>query len=64
MQGFQAKKRLLRVFPFPFLRTAFILRILPFHAFVTQARIEPECDPLDYTGRNNAVAKCRIKPSV
>ena len=29
---------------FPFLRTASILRMLPFHAFVTQARIGPGCD--------------------
>ena len=33
--GFKAKKRLLRAFPFPLLRTASILRMLPFHAFVT-----------------------------
>ena len=43
MQGFEAKKRLLRAFPSPFLHTASILRILPFHAFATQARIEPWC---------------------
>ena len=41
---FSSKKRLLRAFPFPLLRTAFILRILPFHVIVTQARIEPGCD--------------------
>ena len=35
MQGFQAKKRLLHAFPFPFLRSASILHILPFHAFAT-----------------------------
>ena len=35
MQGFEAKKWLLRAFSFPLLRTASILRILPFHAFVT-----------------------------
>ena len=43
MQGFEANKRLLRAFPSPFLRTVFILRILPFHAFATQAQIEPGC---------------------
>ena len=36
MQGFEAKKRLLRAFPFPFLRTASILRILPFNTIATQ----------------------------
>ena len=40
MQGFQAKKRLPHAFPFPLLCTASILRIIPFHAFVTQAQIE------------------------
>ena len=46
MQGYQAKKRLLRTFPFSLLRTgtASTLRIVPFHAFVTQARTEPRCD--------------------
>ena len=43
IQGFEAKKRLLRAFPFPFLLTASILRILPFLAFATQALIEPGC---------------------
>ena len=42
-KGFQAKK-MLRSFPLSFLRTASILRIFPYHAFVTQARIEPGCD--------------------
>ena len=41
MQGFEAKKRLLREFPYPFLHTASVVRILSFHAFATQARIEP-----------------------
>ena len=36
MQGFEAKKRLLSAFPFSFLRTASILRILPFHALVAR----------------------------
>ena len=40
----QAKKRLLCVFPIPFLSSASILRILPFHAFVPQARIKPGCN--------------------
>ena len=44
MQGFQVKKRLLCAFPSPFVSTASILRILPSHAFVTQARIEPGCN--------------------
>ena len=43
MQGLEAKKRLLRAFPSQFLRTASILRVLSFHAFATQARIEPGC---------------------
>ena len=43
MQGFEAKKRLLRAFPFPFLHTASILHITPFHAFTTQTQIEPGC---------------------
>ena len=43
MQGLEAKKRLLRAFPSQFLRTASILRILSFHTFATQARIEPGC---------------------
>ena len=44
MQGFDAKKRLLCAFSFPILSTTSILCILPFHAFVTQVRIEPGCD--------------------
>ena len=44
MQGFQAKKRLLRAFPFPVLHTASTLRIRLFHMFATQARIESGCD--------------------
>ena len=35
MQGFKAKKRLLRAFSFLLLRTASILRVLPFHSFIT-----------------------------
>ena len=48
MQGFQAKKRLLRTFPFPLLHIASILRVLPFayHAFVTQARFITGCGGL------------------
>ena len=38
MQGFEAKKRLLCAYLFPFL----ILLILPFHTITTQARIEAE----------------------
>ena len=44
MQGFKAKKRLLRAFSFPFLSTIALLRILPFHAFGTQVGIELGCD--------------------
>ena len=44
MQGFQAKKRLLCAFPSPFVSTASMLRILLFHAFVTQVQIELRCN--------------------
>ena len=44
MQGFGARKRLLCAYPSPFLRTASILCILPFHAIATQVRIEPGYD--------------------
>ena len=44
MQGFEAKKRLLRAFSFPFLSTGSILRIFLFHAFLTKVRIGPCCD--------------------
>ena len=44
MQAFQAKKRLLGACSFQSPRTASILHILPFHAFVTQARIQSWCD--------------------
>ena len=67
VQGFKAKKRLLHAFAFPLRHTASILRIHPFHAFVTQARIEPGCDgwkakvlTTTLAGRSNAAAKCRI----
>ena len=49
MQGFQAKKRLLRA-SFPFRGIPSILRILPFHTFTAQAQnrsrlrwLEGEC---------------------
>ena len=45
MQGFQAKKRILSVSPFPFRGIRSILGILPFHAFGARARIK-----LDYNG--------------
>ena len=44
MQGFKAKKRLLRAFTFLLLHTVTLLHILPFHTFVTQTRIEPGCE--------------------
>ena len=44
MQGFEAQKRLLRTFPFPFLRSLSIFHMLPFQAFVTEALVEPGCD--------------------
>ena len=68
MQGFKAKKILLCALPSPFLHTAPILRIIPFHAFAAQARIEPGGAvvgslaqlPLHYAACNNATTKCRI----
>ena len=44
MQRFQAKKGMLHALPFLLLSTASILRMLPFHAFLTQAQIEPGCE--------------------
>ena len=44
MQGFEAKKRLLSAFSIPLISTASILRIFPFHVFVSQVQIEPSCD--------------------
>ena len=43
MQGFEAKKRLFHAYPYPFLGTASLLHIFPFHAFSTQAQLEPGC---------------------
>ena len=44
MQGFEAKKSLLRAYHSPFLRTVSTIRILPFHAIATQMQSEPRCD--------------------
>ena len=65
MQGFQAKKGLLRAFPFPLLRTVSIPHILPFHAFVAQAQIEPACDgwkakALPTTLRSSQQCNCKM----
>ena len=44
MQGFKAKKKIIRAIPSLILHTASILRILPFHAFTPQVGIEPGCE--------------------
>ena len=64
MQGFQANKRMLRASPFPLLHTASILRVLPFHDFVTRARIEPVCNGWEahaITTRLCQTQRCNIK---
>ena len=46
MQGFEAKKKIALCIFFPISRVlcTSLLRLLPFHTFVTQVRIEPGCD--------------------
>ena len=66
MQGFKANKRLLCAFPYPFLRVASILRIHPFHAFATQARIDPGCSgwkPSTITTTLRSLQQCNDKMS-